>query len=453
MKNDSCQICTIIYKEHITIMSYQVIDILTIVISLIIAYKCLKKIKESSIYIIYFFFFFIYIIPLILDYVIGLPKYLFYWDATNSTYDKYEGFIKSYKDVPTRIIYDVFIILFQIILLRFRPKLKTHGHIDVGCNTLIIRKNILLLLVLLSFIPIIFSVAVGYYYIPILYGWRENPFLSFIQESNYYSTIERLTYIGITASLLCLMAPKQNLFFKILMLIICYMNISIESKRSIIFFAMAVFFLLKYSGYGGKIKTVKLAIIAIIGVGVMIAYSIYIKTHIRGYTEYDQLYTNIRIDLFRDDTMRLVIYSIISNMKSVIDYPFQSYLTEIIFIFPLDILNGLFRLEVPQVGFNTYLTSALIGAPLSAGERWMTTSMIDEAIANFFLIGCIIVPIILGKISHFVDRSKPFVQVVLLSSVLLTFMYSFNYIAYYLEFALIISLLIKKTKYEKVRHF
>lgn len=224
------------------------------------------------------------------------------------------------------------------------------------------------------------------------------------------------------------------------------MNVSIESKRSIVFFTMAIFLLLKYKGFGKKINIFQLTFITVLCVVGIVIYSLYIKTNIRGYSDADQLYTNIRIDLFRDDTARLVIYSLFSNMKSVIEWPFQSYITEIMYLFPLDIINGMLRLEVTSIGFNTYLTSTLVGASLSEGLRWMTTSMIDEALANFSIVSFILIPLFLKRCSIYIDNSKPFVQVLLMSSLLLSFMYSFNYIVYFLQFVFFIIYIQKKYK-------
>lgn len=421
-------------------MLYQAFDIVTIFISIIIGLVNVQRIKYESVYMIYLFFFFIYIIPLILDYTLGFPAYLFQWDAIYDSYNKYAGFINSYKDSTTRIVYDIFLLLVQFILLSSKPSKQylciIHNSKESNGS---INNKMFRILFIASLLPILFSFLAGYYYIPFLYGWRENPLLSSVQLGNYYSTIEKFTYIGIAASLICLMTPNRNVPFKVLMLFICYMNISIESKRSIVFFTIAIFLLLKYKGFGRKVNFVQLGLVAVLCIFGMIVYSLYIKSNVRGYSDMDQLYTNIRIDMFRDDTARLVIYSLFSSIKPVIEWPFQSYLTQIMYFFPLDIINGLLRLDIPMIGFNTYLTSALVGVPISEGERWMTTSMIDENIANFSILACLIIPIVLKKISRVVDRSETIVQILILSALLLSFMYSFNYIVYFLQFVFIVS--------------
>ena len=58
-----------------------------------------------------------------MDYTLGFPEYFFHWDAIYNSYDKYAGFIESYKDETTRIIYDLFVIVIQFLLIPNKAKL------------------------------------------------------------------------------------------------------------------------------------------------------------------------------------------------------------------------------------------------------------------------------------------------------------------------------------------
>lgn len=424
-------------------MDYQIIDIITIVVSLLLAIRNAKRIDGGALPVLYYFFIFIYVVPLFLDYIIGYPTYLIHWDAIYNTYDKFEGFILSYQDSTTRILYDIFLLSTQIVLTNSIKKQRTskefESNIQIQYGSKVIR-----ILFLFAFMPTILSLVVGYYYIPFLFGWRENPLLMSVEHGAYYSIIERFTYIGVVSSMICLLLPHRNLGYRLLMICLLYANISIESKRSILFFAMATFILLKYKGFGSKINFKQLGLLVIVLTSLMLFYSIYIKTSFRGYEGFEQLYTNVRIDMFRDDTAKLIIYSFVSNMKSIVDWPLQSYLTEISSIFPLDIMNGMFRLDIPSVGFNCYITSALTGSPISEGNRWMTTSLVDEIMANFSYVSIVIVPYLLIRLSKVIDSSDNLIQVFLLSATLLGFMYSFNYIAYFIQFVFLMLYLTKK---------
>lgn len=394
-------------------------------------------------------FFGIYVVPLILDYIVGFPTYHYYWDATYSSYDRFEGFIKSYQHINTRFFYDVFILVTQLFLLYYKSP-KNVGIISKwqAYESVRISKSTVFILAILAFLPSLICICAGYYYVPFIFGWRENPILSAISQGEYYSFVERLSYVGLASSMICMVNPKVNIPLKVLMITLCYMNLSIESKRSILFFAMAFYILLKSSELGIKLNIKKIAIISLIGIIFVLYQSIYIKM-MRGYSDEEILYTQIRIDLFRDDTARMIIYSLLSGTHTVLEYPFQSYLTQIAFIFPLDIINGIFKLGITSIGFNCYLTSALIGVPVSLGERWMTTSMIDEIIANFSILSVIIVPIVLYKLAKYIDKQSKITQVLFLSAILLSFMYSFNYTVYYFEFVILLNYIIKNIVYEK----
>ena len=428
-------------------MGYELFDITTLVLSGILLLLNIKKVKQSSLYIIYLMFFGIYVLPLFLDYILGFPSYFFHWDATYTSFDRYEGFILSYQDATTRILYDAFLIGTQFILLSFNRPVNSGQQMVRSYQEKVISLSTHNWVVLFSFaaLPPLLSLFVGYSYIPFYYGWRENPLLSEIQYGAYYSVIERLSYIGLTASMICMVHPKGKWPLKMLMLLLCYMNLSIESKRSLLFFAIAVYVLLKAKGHGIRFNNAQIAGLIVIGIILVVYQSILTKIG-RGYSDEDILYTNIRIDLFRDDTARLIIYSFISNHQPVVSYPFQSYLTQIAFLFPLDIINGLGRLGITAIGFNRYLTSALINVPLSYGEIWMTTSMIDEIIANFAFFSVLIVPLALKNIAKIIDRKNDIMQVLGLSTIVLAFMYSFNYIAYYFEFLLLMNFLIKRQR-------
>ena len=88
------------------------LDILTLIISAIYGIKVYRKKASSGRLIVYFMFFFICVIPLALDYIIGLPDYTLY-----NTNGRYGGFIKSFNDFETRAFYDLFLLMAQFIII------------------------------------------------------------------------------------------------------------------------------------------------------------------------------------------------------------------------------------------------------------------------------------------------------------------------------------------------
>lgn len=92
----------------------------------------------------------------------------------------------------------------------------------------------------------------------------------------------------------------------------------------------------------------------------------------------------------RDDRVKFVIYKAL-NFEGIVQYPCQSYLTQLTALFPLDLF-------FPVEGFNKYFTAALLGVERGSVGGWVTTSIFDEALANMGIFSLIIIPLILGLI-------------------------------------------------------
>lgn len=436
------------------------IDIFTILLSVYYCIKYIKKLQTSSRFIIYYVFVFIYVVPLFLDYIVGLPDYMEWYNASV----KYAGFVDSYNDPAVRILYDLFLIITQYFILHVGRTIRfTIGSYRKDKNDFIetensfdgvISQKLALGSLFVSAIPPLLCILMRYPYIMIMWGWRDMQVFSSVASSPYYSTIEKLTYISIVVLIcLILMQGIENesqvhvIFYKLFAIVLLFANLCIESKRSILFFAVIIFLVIKIYGWGKTFSIKKYLILCVVGIGIIVFYSVYVKMTLRGYNSMSSVYTNLRVDMFRDDTVKLVIKSLIDpSKKSVLDYPFQSYLTQIGFIFPLDFIIGWMQIKVPVVGFNTYLTSALSGSSIESGERWMTTSIGDELLANFGFLGYILLPIVLLYLVKQIDRTTGIVQIFWIGGIVLMMMYSFNYVVYYLEFALILMRLAKSNR-------
>ena len=424
-----------------------IIDITTICISFIIFLKSLKKIRMSSKYVIHIVFFIIYVLPLFLDYTIGIVDYRVYWNASTH----YIGFIESYQDESTRIIYDVFLIISQLIFLFILPSKPNPENKELVKTGQIfeINKYGSVIFVVLGFLAPIICLFCGFYEILFRFGWRDSGLYEEVIKSNLYYTIEKITYIGIVSGC-CLLFSKhrRKLVLNIVGFFIVVMNVSIESKRSALFFAIAVSLIVLLC-YNGKIKLKDYIFISVIGMIGVLLYSIFVKTEYRGYSGFKEIYTNIRIDFFRDDRVKMVIYSFLrsTERRAILEYPFQSYLTQISSFFPIDFFVGKKIFELPIVGFNTYFTSSLMGSLTLLDENWMTTSMCDEMWANFSFGSIIIFPLLLKLFSNLIDSKSLLEKPVWLSLILLLFMYSINYISYYIEFTILIHVFIMLIKH------
>lgn len=430
-----------------------IFDIITILLTVYWCVKNLKNLNSSSRFIIYYVFVFVYAFPLVLDYSLGLPNYSNWYNASV----KYAGFINSYNDPSVRVLYDIFLILTQWILLnvgrtinfKLGPFTTSDNNNEANKSKYfdgVISQRLALTCITTASIAPVLCVIMGYPYIMAMWGWRDLQVFSNVTSSAYYSTIEKITYISVVL-LLCLIMTKEinntsilgKMLIKFIALVLLMANLCIESKRSILFFCVIIVLVIKIYGWGKNFNLGRYILLCLVGVSIILIYSIYVKTALRGYSSFSDVYTNLRVDMFRDDTVKLVIKALIDpSIKPILDYPFQSYLTQIPFIFPLDFIIGMLHLRIPGVGFNTYLTSALSGSSIESGDRWMTTSISDEVIANFGFLGYIILPMVILSSTKKIDRMEGITQVFWIGGLVLMMMYSLNYIIYYLEFAIVL---------------
>ena len=119
-----------------------IIDIITILISIIFIVRNFKNFTWSARYIIYFLFVIFYIVPLFLDYFYMMPDY------TRSS--RYIGYLISQKDSVTRIIYDLFLIYAQCIILKFGRRYKQNS-LMISEQVRNEHKGLLIFFLLLSF--------------------------------------------------------------------------------------------------------------------------------------------------------------------------------------------------------------------------------------------------------------------------------------------------------------
>lgn len=426
-------------------------DYITIVVSVLIAVRSVRDLRNSSRYIVYYLFFVVFILPLALDYLIGKPVY----SGLQVNY----GFELSYDDDMTRILYDIFVLGTQIIILKCFKKRRFHIRLSGKNNlskpyeistTLDIKMRRICLF--FAAVAPIFMTIRGYYQVLFRFGWRDRQLYKGISSSAYYGICEKLTYIGVTAAILLLLSKydkkaKQGIFLRILSGILLMMNSCIEAKRAILFYVLIVIIIVLIQMRNVNIRAIAIfALISVIGV---LAYTYVVKIVFRGYVVGDGLYRTIRIDMFRDDTVKMSIYGIMHPDEiKILDYPFQSYLMQIKYFIITSLISGLHIIHIPGVGYDQYFSAALAHTSLDNPIVQMTVSMFDEAIANFGYFGFFIAPIVCAIVCRKIDEITDFEKVLWLGGFVLYMMFPLKYILYYIEIVGIIYVLLR-AKWEK----
>ena len=415
------------------------IDFICLFLSTIMLINSFRKLKIEFNGRVYFYWFFwvVFVLPLWLDYLIGKPDY-------SSWGHRMYGFSISYDDDITRIIYAIFLLFMQIILLYHRPKLFLKRR---GCNESIdnrslnknslLSKKIIFICFIMSMISPMMCILSGFPRVLITIGWREKYLFQEFSKRGVSTYVEKFAYIGVIACIIIIgfkisMDKWNNFFLKLLAIVLLIMNINAESKRSIILFLIVVSVYIYFLKHRDE-NVFKVVIYILISMVAVVAISIFVKTYYRGYSGFSAIYTTLRIDFFRDDTVKLAIYSILYPDKiKILSFPFESYLMQFGYFFVISLLVGKGIVAIPRIGYNQYLTAALIDSPISEA-KFMTTSMFDEAIANFGLCGIVIIAVLLSYFLSFADELTDFETVLWISFGILYSMYSLDYILVYLE--------------------
>lgn len=415
------------------------VDIFTIVISIAFLFLSIKRIRNSSRYIIHIIFFIFYVFPIVLNYTIGFQHYI------------HQGFYISYDDILTCIVYDIGVVICQLILLF---SFKHQKRKQTATNNTPAGKNYILLLFIVALAPTVLTVVLlGKPAMLYTFQWREYGLFS---TAGSYAQIEKITYLGISCAIMILLHPegKVILWPRLLSIVLIFFNVCIQGKRGIMFFTLLnvlinMFFI--YMHIKGKIAkriyVLTTSAVSLFFAVYMISMSINVKLE-RGYQEedYDRLYNSVRVDFFRDDRVKLAIYSELYPEKmEMLDYYGQTFMSNPMYFFPLYYLIQPLNLNIHS--YQEYLSYATAGhahptftkASDSTSLNFMTPTIFAEFISNFgILLGFILYPLMCIWISSVVDRFRYPMNSFILCSFLLLNLFSFNYIALYLEFILLL---------------
>lgn len=423
-------------------MNYYSIDIATLVISSVFLLKNIKNIFSSTRYIIYLIFFLLYVLPLFMDYLIAFPDY---------TFTMAKGFADSAYDPTSRILYDICLVFCQGIILYYKRNKKTYIATFPEQQSLSIKegtKNTLFLIGML--LPTLLTpILTDKLEILYTFQWREADSTVFYN----YSLIEQLSYIGITSSVFLLFSKnKTPIFLRFLALVFLYINICIEGKRSILFFAILNIIILLFPGLMSFKKEEKerrrqefgFILACSITVLFLVAFSVFIKTVSRGYDidQTDTIFTTLRIDFFRDDRVRFAIYSLLNPEKvRILDYPGQTFIPFIYWVHPFNWILGKL-LPIDAYTYAHYMTSKMADINIAPDSAWMTPTIFAELVSNFSVIGVVIMPFLSLWFARQASKFSSPINAMIIIVYLLIQMYAESYVMLYMEFVLLLCIIV-----------
>lgn len=426
-------------------MSENIFDILTCVISAYINIKHWKLLTSSFANVIYLLFLILYVFPLFVDCLYEIPPYSNHYD---------EGFGASSLDETTRVIYDIFILYAQFLILR---KIKQKKNVEISESVNVSFPNWMLYIGMI--IPTLITIGVLQTpYMLYSFQWRE---LDLIEIPKFYWYVETFSYISITCCALLLCSRGNKVPTRILATVFMFMTICEQGKRAALFFALIAISLVLYYNYiqKSKTKTNGLSIFFVISFVLVVAQGMLSFTfqvqQERGYSEeVSNMVEMTRVDFLRDDRVRYSIYDELYNNGSILDYKGQSFVAEFCNAFPLMYVLG--RYDVAQYKYQNMLSCSLVGDnPHNSDKQHMTPSIIGELVSNIgVFLGLLLSPFI---IIWFIDKSRkypyPLNAFIILCFTLLN-LFSLTYIILFFEFTYVYILIynkrLKNKKYENI---
>lgn len=428
-------------------------DICTIIISTFFLVHSIKRILVSSRYLIYLLVFALYILPIYLDYFVGFQEHARY------------GFYVVMPDVATACVYDVGLIVASLIILFFRvPKQssfftnlqvqKTNSEVGTYKFWLFVG------MMLPAFFTVFLLRQPRMLY---TFQWRE---LELFNIGGSYSNVEKLTYFGISCAVMLLTDKNGKMLSltRLAALLFLFVNICIQGKRGIMFFAIiniVVNLFLIYVSLGRDKKARKLfGMVSVVVIAFFAAYmvvmSVVVKVEQRGYNEDDSaaLYTSTRIDFFRDDRMRMAIFAELHPEKmTILEHKGQTIIPTILSIIPLNYLAD--ALDIPTPSYQQFLSCANAGtkfnhSPHADNPNFMTVTIFAELISNFgILLGVLLFSFLCVWFSKVIDRyTYPLNSFIICTFILLN-LFNIPYLMLYAEIVLVLCI-INKTRKQKL---
>lgn len=413
-------------------------SVLIAIISTILLFIFLMKLLKGKIkatILLYIIYYILYIVPELRNMTEGIPDY-----------SKFYGFKISYLDLKTNIIYNLFLSYMLLIFYFFEKKEKT---IKITIKK---SKNIIRILNLINIvILIIIFINVGFENL-LKYG------LIYVEKLFRY--IHMLTFLG---SINCLInyfySKKNNLFNLLFLFIFVYLN----GKRLIIVFALLGYLFIYYlhmlsnnlKNELSKKKQVKLITISLIilcmNFTFLKSYKVYMKNNFNT-GKFDvnnkEKYLNSRIDLGRDDVMKLVIFSKIYPEKIyVLEKKWQTLKFNLLFYIPRKYWKS------KPYPYGIYLTRAVVNYPKVKNLKWqMTSGILDEILANsnikIFPIVVLVLFSIFLKLINKINKTEVKLLIIIAGILLMSFQLTVFQIIYIPIIILSLFYLKKKNKKE-----
>ncbi|MFS0836752.1 hypothetical protein [Paenibacillus sp. 1P03SA] len=359
---------------------------------LIFVFIQISKGKKNSILYVYLTFYLFFTFPLIQDLLYGKPEY-----------KEKIGLQLASRSETTSVLYAVYTSVVPIIWFVFF-KLKSTDKLEstkLDFFKFEKFKPVLYLLLIAPLFLVLLSPDPGVY-------WKYGAVVTELfneESSDYHVKIHLFSILSIISSvLLFLMNRKHNMMYLIYVLMPwVVLAMWLQGKRAIV--AIFILMLGLTAIQKGLLKGWKIPLFGIVSALILVLFSSFYQENVRAshVNESPQVsYTNSRIDFGRDSVTKLAIYSELNkDEKQILEYRGQSLLFYLTMYVPRSMW------ESKPWPYPVYVTTALFKNAFSVQYLgWtVTTSWLEEAIANFGWFGMLLGPLGIGVICRTGDKS------------------------------------------------
>jgi hypothetical protein len=349
----------------------------------VVALRRLLTGVRASIVLVSLIFYGFYSLPLIADLLLGLPDYshqpLFY-DAS--------------RDALVRVLYCIFISSIQPLWLRKRPasEILLVARADQS-------KSFQGLLLLGALTPILLLFIAPQPELYLQYGFiiGDNVPLPALVFHEIMSAATMFAVLFMGAFIAFAERPRAAL---VTISPLIAASVWLNGKRNILALAMVIVLVALW--YRGELKKKNLIKALSISVLLLAAFSYEYQSTLRGKSptssSREELQDDIRGDYSRDSRLKMAFYAQLNPTKAqILEYPGQSFLFDFTFWVPRTVWPS------KPYPYAVYFTPAMLGLKTSVLGWGMTTSILDECIANFGWVGLLLGPLFMSFICRLGD--------------------------------------------------
>lgn len=334
----------------------------------------LSRGSRYSVHYLVLVYFFLYGIPLAMDTTIGIPDYKIY-----------PGFYAAANENSTRLVYCTTVMIPPVLWLVWGRPRKTGSGGVVVVNEFLKGGMFLWMAIAMISLPVAVLLVAPHKSVYMEYGAALKLSLLDPQVQGYHGYVSVSSMFGVLGVVgLFLRFDKVGWFRGVLLFILVVLFCWINGKRMIIAMCLLAGFLVyrqKRSVAGRREYLVGFIVLL-----VAVAGNYYYQSTIRfinpNHVVRHGLYDSYRVDYCRDRSLMLAVHKEVEvNERPILEFRGQSLL----FYGTMYVPRSLW-VDKP-LPYSQYFMSAVYGGRPATWTWTVTTSIIDEAVANFGLIG------------------------------------------------------------------